>query len=150
MLFKYHAIDQDGHERDGTIEASSKEIAVSALQRRSFIISEIESAEKNPFFSLEISFFDRVSNKDVVILSRQIATLFEHRCLLFESLDLSPPGRKQETCGCALYRWRRYSRRESHQFGTRASPQGLHDLLCQYGEGWRRVRKTLRNIQLSC
>ena len=81
MLFKYHAIDQDGHERDGTIEASSKEIAVSALQRRSFIISEIESAEKNPFFSLEISFFDRVSNKDVVILSRQIATLFEHRCL---------------------------------------------------------------------
>ena len=77
MLFKYHAIDQDGHERDGTIEASSKEIAVSALQRRSFIISAIESAEKNPFFSLEISFFDRVSNKDVVILSRQIATLFE-------------------------------------------------------------------------
>jgi len=77
MLFTYHAIDQDGHEREGTIEAPSKEIAVSALQRRSLIISAINSAEGNPFFNLSFSLFDRISNKDVVILSRQIATLFE-------------------------------------------------------------------------
>ena len=38
MLFKYHAIDEDGHERDGTIEAPSQEVAVSALQRRKLII----------------------------------------------------------------------------------------------------------------
>ncbi|HCR52639.1 TPA: hypothetical protein DIV48_03300 [Candidatus Kaiserbacteria bacterium] len=77
MLFKYHAIDQDGHERDGTIEAPSQEVAVSALQRRSLIISKIESAEKTSLLESNLSFFDRVSNKDVVILSRQIATLFE-------------------------------------------------------------------------
>ncbi len=77
MLFTYHAIDQDGHERDGTVEASSKEVAISALQRRSLIISSIESAEKGSFFQTDLSFFDRISNKDVVILSRQIATLFE-------------------------------------------------------------------------
>ena len=77
MLFKYHAIDQDGHERDGTIEAPSREVAVSALQRRNLIISVIESAEKHSLFDMDISFFGRVSNKDVVILSRQIATLFE-------------------------------------------------------------------------
>lgn len=77
MLFKYHAIDQDGHERDGTIEAPGQEVAVSALQRRNLIISSIESAEKKSLLSLDIAFFNRVSNKDVVILSRQIATLFE-------------------------------------------------------------------------
>ena len=77
MLFKYHAIDQDGHERDGTIEAPSQEVAVSALQRRNLIISVIESAEKHSLLDMDISFFGRVSNKDVVILSRQIATLFE-------------------------------------------------------------------------
>ena len=77
MLFKYHAIDQDGHEREGTVEASSKEVAVSALQRRNLIISAIESAEKRPWLEFNFSFFNRVSNKDVVILSRQIATLFE-------------------------------------------------------------------------
>ena len=77
MLFKYHAIDQDGHERDGTVEAPSKEVAVSALQRRNLIISVIESAEKSSLLNMDLSFFGRVSNKDVVILSRQIATLFE-------------------------------------------------------------------------
>ncbi len=77
MLFKYHAIDQDGHERDGTIEAPSQEVAVSSLQRRNLIISMIDSAEKKSLLEMDISFFNRVSNKEVVILSRQIATLFE-------------------------------------------------------------------------
>lgn len=76
MLFKYHAIDQDGHERDGTIEAPSQDIAVSALQRRNLIISSIESAEKKSL-NINLPFFNKVSNKEIVILSRQIATLFE-------------------------------------------------------------------------
>lgn len=78
MLFSYHAIDQDGHERDGTIEAPSQDIAVAALQRRNLIISAISSTEKSSSpFSFELPFTKRVSNKDIVILSRQIATLFE-------------------------------------------------------------------------
>ncbi|MFZ2501008.1 MAG: type II secretion system F family protein [Minisyncoccia bacterium] len=76
MLFTYRAIDQDGHEREGTIESSSKDIAVSALQRRNLIISAIDSAEKRSTFG-DLSFFNRISNKEIVILSRQIATLFE-------------------------------------------------------------------------
>ncbi|MCR4333981.1 MAG: type II secretion system F family protein [Patescibacteria group bacterium] len=78
MLFKYHAIDQDSHERDGTIEAPTQEVAVSALQRRNLIVSAIESAEKKSLLEMNIPFFGgHISNKDVVILSRQIATLFE-------------------------------------------------------------------------
>jgi type IV pilus assembly protein PilC len=77
MLFKYHAIDPDGHERDGTIEALSQEVAVGSLQRRGLIISAISADKDTSILSLDIGFFKRVSNKDVVILSRQIATLFE-------------------------------------------------------------------------
>ncbi len=77
MLFTYHAIDQDGHERDGTIDAISQEVAVSALQRRNLVISKIESAEKTSLLNMELPFFGRISNKDIVILSRQVATLFE-------------------------------------------------------------------------
>ena len=77
MLFKYHAIDKDGHEREGTIEALSQDVAVSALQRRELIISAIEPAEKKSPLEIEIPFFNNVSNRDIVILSRQIATLFE-------------------------------------------------------------------------
>lgn len=77
MLFKYHAIDQDGHERDGTVEAPSQGIAVSALQQRNLVISAIELAGKRSLFELNLPFLDRISNKDIVIASRQIATLFE-------------------------------------------------------------------------
>ncbi len=77
MLFTYRAIDQDGHEREGTIEAPSQEIAVSSLQRRSLIISAIASAENRSLLNFDLSFFGRVSNKDIVIFSRQVATLFE-------------------------------------------------------------------------
>lgn len=77
MLFSYRAIDKDGHEREGTIEATTQDAAVSALQRRELIISAISSAEKKPLLQMDIPFFGRVKNKDVVILSRQIATLFE-------------------------------------------------------------------------
>ncbi|MBI3572029.1 type II secretion system F family protein [Candidatus Kaiserbacteria bacterium] len=77
MLFKYRAIDQDSHEREGTIEALSQDVAVSALQRRNLIISSIESGEKKSLLEFELPFFKHISNKDVVILSRQIATLFE-------------------------------------------------------------------------
>lgn len=77
MLFKYKAIDKDGHEREGTIEALSQEVAVTALQRRELIISSLESSEKKGMLDIEIPFFNRIPNKDIVILSRQIATLFE-------------------------------------------------------------------------
>lgn len=77
MLFKYHAIDQDGQERDGTIEAPSQEVAVSALQQRNLVVSVIESAEKRSLLEFNIPFFDRVSHKEIVIMSRQMATLFE-------------------------------------------------------------------------
>lgn len=77
MLFSYHALDKDGHERAGTVEALSVDVAVSTLQRRGLIVSSIEPVTKKSALNIEIGFFKRVSNKEVVILSRQIATLFE-------------------------------------------------------------------------
>lgn len=77
MLFSYHALDKDGHERAGTVEALSVDVAVSTLQRRGLIVSSIEPIQKKQGLSIELGFFKKVSNKEVVILSRQIATLFE-------------------------------------------------------------------------
>jgi type IV pilus assembly protein PilC len=77
MLFTYHALDKDGHEREGTVEALSMDVAVSTLQRRSLIVSSIEPAAAKGLLSMDIGIFKSVSNKEVVILSRQIATLFE-------------------------------------------------------------------------
>jgi type IV pilus assembly protein PilC len=77
VLFYYAGVDKDGKEREGSIDAINSDVAVSALQRRGLIISSIEPAESESLFSKRLSFFERVSNKDIVILSRQITTLFE-------------------------------------------------------------------------
>ncbi len=76
MLFAYKAVDEQGANKEGQIDAPSRDMAVSGLQRRGLIIISINDAEKNKsIFSL--SFFERIPMKDIVILSRQISTLFE-------------------------------------------------------------------------
>jgi len=78
MLFNYDAIDQTGAKRTGSIDAVNVEVAISSLQRRGFVITNIKGADNSSsFLSKNITLFDRVSMKDVVILSRQLSTLFE-------------------------------------------------------------------------
>lgn len=77
MLFKYTAIDKTGHETGGNIDAINEDVAISSLQRRGLVIASISPAEEKSFFGRNISLFERVSNREIVILSRQIATLFE-------------------------------------------------------------------------
>lgn len=77
MLFEYTTIDEEGNESQGTIEAVNEEVAINSLQRRGMYISNIESAEEGSILEMRISFLERVSNKEVVVLSRQIATLFK-------------------------------------------------------------------------
>lgn len=78
MLFSYSAIDKDGSQKDGTIEAINVDIAIASLQRRGYIISGItEAAAAGPVWQKNLTFLERVSNKDIVILSRQLSTLFE-------------------------------------------------------------------------
>ncbi len=76
MLFKYKAVDEKGINKEGDIDAASRDMAISALQRRGLVIVSIEDKEGKKLFS-DISFFDKVAMKDVVILSRQISSLFE-------------------------------------------------------------------------
>ena len=76
MLFKYKAVDDKGINKEGSIDAPNHDMAVSGLQHRGLIIVSIkEEGEKKSIF--KVSFFERVPKKDVVILSRQISTLFE-------------------------------------------------------------------------
>ncbi len=75
MLFNYKAIDARGIPTNGSIDAVSLDTAISSLQKRGFVISFIKPEVKRPLLS-KLSFFDRVSSRDLVILSRQLSTLF--------------------------------------------------------------------------
>lgn len=78
MLFSYKAIDQQNASREGTVEASNIDAAIATVQKRGYTIISIDPIEeKNSLLNIEIDWFQTISNKDMVIFSRQIATLFE-------------------------------------------------------------------------
>lgn len=75
MLFTYKALDTNGENKEGTIEAISIDVAISSIQKRGLIISAIDPVRASTLDRFLMG--SRVSNKDIVILSRQLATLFE-------------------------------------------------------------------------
>src|ERR1035437_6167523 len=78
MLYKYTAISQSGEKSEATIEAISADVAISALQKRGLIIAQISGVDEKKFSIFgDITFFNHVSSKEIVILSRQMATLFQ-------------------------------------------------------------------------
>lgn len=76
MLFNYKAIDQNGANKDGLIEAVNVDVAISSVQKRGLILSSIVAADA-PNVIERLSIFQHVPMKEIVILSRQMATLFE-------------------------------------------------------------------------
>lgn len=77
MTFKYKSIDQGGAPKEGVIDAVSKDMAIASLQRRGLVVVSIIEEDQKPFLQRNFSLFDHVSLKEIVILSRQISTLFE-------------------------------------------------------------------------
>lgn len=76
-VFEYKALDQQGNQRDGTVDAVNMDVAIAALQRRGLIISSIDEQGKKIGMKTAIPFLSGVKHGDVVMVSRQITTLFE-------------------------------------------------------------------------
>ncbi len=78
MLFTYKAIDEHNTSREGTVEASNVDAAIVTVQKRGYTVISIDEIDEKPsILNFEINWFQSISNKEVVILSRQISTLFE-------------------------------------------------------------------------
>lgn len=79
MLFLYKTINKEGQKEEGEIEAFSMDVAIASLQRKGLVVSSLKPKEEEEDDDIlkKIPFFNKVSNRDIVILSRQMATLFE-------------------------------------------------------------------------
>src|SRR3989344_4259641 len=76
MIFDYNAFEPSGARRTGTIEAGNADVALASLQRRGLMVSSLKEQGGKKFgWGMKID-FSHVTNKDIVILSRQISTLF--------------------------------------------------------------------------
>ncbi len=101
MLFKYKAIDNEGINKEGEIDAPNRDMAISGLQRRGFVVISIkDETENKSIFS--ISFFEKVSTKDIVILSRQISTLFEAQVSALKAFTMLSTNTENKLLGRKL------------------------------------------------
>jgi type IV pilus assembly protein PilC len=81
MLFSYKAIDSANIQREGTVEAPTVDAAIVAVQKRGYTLVSIDEVGSKlglgNVLNFQLRIFNSISNKEIVILSRQISTLFE-------------------------------------------------------------------------
>ncbi len=86
MQFTYKARDKNGEIKTGEVKASSKDAAVLVIQSYDlYVISLTE--KKTPFYKQDFVFFERVSGKDIVMVSRQLAVMVESKIPIVDSLQ---------------------------------------------------------------
>lgn len=101
MNYVYSAVTDKGEKRQGMIEAVNQELAVAGLQRRGLIVTAIQSeAASKKWF--EITLFEHVPLKDVVILSRQMSTLFEAQVSALKAFTLMADNTENKLLGRKL------------------------------------------------
>lgn len=92
MLFNYNVISQTGVEETGSIDAVNIDVAINSLQRRGYVISSIVSADEGSFLKKWSSLTERVSTRDMMLLSNQISTLFSSHVSVLRIFRLLAEG----------------------------------------------------------
>jgi len=85
MKFLYQARTKEGDLKSGTIEASSREVAFSLLQKLGYYVTYLEE-EKPPIYAKELKIFQRISLRDLFIFSRQFSIMLNSNVPIVESL----------------------------------------------------------------
>lgn len=88
MNFIYQAKTPSGGHVEGKIDAPSQEQAVLLLQQKDLLVLSL-TPEQTRLFNVDLlSFFNRPSRQDVVVFTRQLATLIDADVPLLESLEI--------------------------------------------------------------
>src|SRR5579862_6954423 len=88
MKYKYQAKTKNGEMQVGVVEAGSREVAGSILTGHDLFILSIEEAESVHWYDNIVGLFNRVKQKDLVICTRQLATLLEVQIPLNQALKI--------------------------------------------------------------
>lgn len=84
-VFNYTAKDKSGNEVDGQIEGESKKNAIQYLKESGLSDISVKSSKKGGL-SMNIKFFSRVTTKEKVVFSRQLAVMISANVPLLRAL----------------------------------------------------------------
>ncbi len=85
--FLYEAKDRNGKFSKGSVDAYSEEAAVETLQERGLVILSLIPAQEDFLKSDVLSFLSKPNRKDVVVFTRQLATIIGADIPLIEGLE---------------------------------------------------------------
>lgn len=94
--FTYQARTKEGETRSGIVEASAQERALDMLHNEGLIVTSLKEKRRTLW---DIKIGGRIKQKDIVILSRQLATLFEAQVPAVESLKTLAAESRGTTLG---------------------------------------------------
>jgi type IV pilus assembly protein PilC len=86
MKFKYNARTQEGELQTGFVDAANRQAALNILIGHDLFVLSMEGAEKTSWLQKTFGFLNRVKINDVMIFTRQFATLMESKVPLDNSL----------------------------------------------------------------
>ncbi|MDO8525408.1 MAG: type II secretion system F family protein, partial [Candidatus Omnitrophota bacterium] len=102
MSFKYTAKDRDGKSVTGTLDTSERASAIDILRKKDLIIISIEEAKSGSIFSLSFKKKKKITIDDLVIFSRQFATMVDAGIPLVGALDILGEQVENKTFGSVI------------------------------------------------
>lgn len=87
MKYSYKARTQEGQLQVGNVEASSRDAAINILTGHSLYVLSIEPISEVKWYDRILDFFKRVKVADLMIFTRQLATLLASQVPLSDSLN---------------------------------------------------------------
>jgi len=86
-IFLYKARDLQGVDHKGTIDTVDESRVAKVLSRKGLVVTSLVE-KKDHGFTLFDDFFNRVPFSDLVVATRQLATMIESGLVLSEALDI--------------------------------------------------------------
>lgn len=87
-IFSYKARNKNGEIQSGSMEALNEDMLISKLKEQGLLVLDIKKhiAKQSKGLSRNISFFDKIKVRDMVVFTRQFSTLISSGMSLIESL----------------------------------------------------------------
>ncbi len=102
MSFKYAAKDMDGKSVTGTIDVAERALAIDMIRKKGLVIISMEEAKRGSIFSLSFKKKKKIKIDDLVIFSRQFATMVDAGIPLVSALDILGEQAENKTFGSVI------------------------------------------------
>lgn len=102
LSFKYSARDKQGRSLSGVVEAQDRASAIDMLRKQDLIIISVEETSKKSGISLPFLTKQKIKIDDLVVFSRQLATMVDAGIPLVGALDILGEQMDNKTFGAII------------------------------------------------